>query len=460
MISRRAWGMAVGAIALSSGATASAAEPGLGPVKRARTELLDIAYHDVGPRNGDVVLLGHGWPYSPHAYAEVAPALARRGYRVIVPYLRGHGPTRFLSAATFRSGEQAALGSDMISLLDALKIRTAIFGDYDWGGRALNVAAALWPSRCAGLVSVNSYLIQKITLSDLPDPAAAEAAHWYFFYFLTERGRAGLARDPREVARVVWDRNSPQWRYTEQDLADAASAFSNPDYVDIVLHSYRHRLRTEPVDPRYSAIEAQLGTQPPITVPTVTLDGLADGSIPATDGTASARFFTGPRVHQRIPQAGHNLPQETPNPSSTRYSRLPASAEKRSSARSSPRAGEPLFSSPEHWSPGGWMTVRAEVLAFVDLGRLPSEDDESDDADEKLEQAERRLHAIERPVSGEEAQLLVNCFGDDNCFGLAWSLLHLVESAPGPVVSGPSENMWMDSLWQRYAGSVDEAAGS
>ena len=307
MISRRTFGMAVGAVALPGFSA-----PGLGPVRHVRTELLDIAYHDIGPRDGKTVLLGHGWPYSPLAFAEVAPELARRGHRVIIPYLRGHGPTRFLSTSTFRSGQQAALGSDVIALMDALKIPHAIFGGYDWGGRGLNVAAALWPSRCTGLVSVNSYLIQNLAVAQMPDPAAVEAAHWYFFYFLTERGRTALHDKPRDIAKVVWDKNSPQWRYTQQDFDNAAALFTNPDYVDIVLHVYRHRLLTEPGDPRYDTLEARLLQQPKITMPAVTLDGLADGSIPPTDGTASAKFFAGPRVHRQIPHAGHNLPQETP----------------------------------------------------------------------------------------------------------------------------------------------------
>ncbi|RSM89803.1 alpha/beta hydrolase [Kibdelosporangium aridum] len=292
--------------------SASAASGTLGPIRHVTTELLKIAYHDIGPSNGKVVLLGHGWPYSPMAYAEVAPALARRGYRVIVPYLRGHGPTRFLKADTFRSGQQAAMGADMISLMDALRIRSAIFGGYDWGGRGLNVAAALWPERCTGIVSVNSYLIQNLAAAEMPDPVATEAAHWYFFYFLTERGRRALTEQTKDLAKVVWLKNSPEWRFTEKDLNDAAVMFDNPDYVDIVLHSYRHRLLAAPGDPRYDVLEAKLARQPKIVMPAVTLDGASDGSSPPTDGTASAKFFAGPRVHHVIPKAGHNLPQETP----------------------------------------------------------------------------------------------------------------------------------------------------
>ncbi|SDZ20956.1 Pimeloyl-ACP methyl ester carboxylesterase [Amycolatopsis xylanica] len=326
MLSRRTFGRIVGAGAVASVAglpsvAAAAAAPvtgdarparGLGPIRQIKTDVLDMGYHEVGPANGEAVLLGHGWPYSPQAYAEVAPELARRGYRVLVPYLRGHGTTRFLSASTFRSGQQAALGSDMIAFLDALGVKQAIFGGYDWGGRALNVAAALWPERCLGLVSVNNYLVQNLALAQMPDPAATEAAHWYYFYFLTERGRAGLTANTRDLARVVWTKNSPLWRFTDADFEAAAALFDNPDYVDIVLHVYRHRLLTEPGDPRYDALEAQLAKQPKITMPAVTLDGIADGSVPATDGTATAKFFAGPRVHHQVPGAGHNLPQERP----------------------------------------------------------------------------------------------------------------------------------------------------
>ncbi|GAA2777659.1 alpha/beta fold hydrolase [Crossiella cryophila] len=284
----------------------------LGPIRQVRTELLDIAYHESGPATGPVVLLGYGWPYSPLAYAEVAPALARRGYRVLIPYLRGQGTTRFRSPNTMRSGQQAALGSDWIAFMDALKIPKAIFGGYDWGGRGLCVAAALWPERCLGLVSVNNYLVQNLSLARMPLAPSIESAQWYFYYFLTERGRNGLTTNTKELTRVVWQRNSPTWRFTEQDLDQAVSIFQNPDYVDIVLHNYRHRLLTEPGDPRYDDLESKLLTQPRITVPTVTLDGLDDGNFPPTNGTPSAKFFTGPRVHHQVPGAGHNLPQERP----------------------------------------------------------------------------------------------------------------------------------------------------
>ena len=307
------------AVAAGAGAGAGTANkpmPGgsFGPLRTVRTDLLDIAYVEVGPSNGEAVLLYHGWPYSHYAYAEVAPKLAGRGYRVLVPILRGHGPTKFLSASTVRSGQQAALGSDVIAFMDALGIEKAVFGGYDWGGRGLNVACALWPERCNGLVSVNSYLIQNLNLDATEVPAVpdTESAHWYYYYFLTETGRNGLTQHTKDLARTVWTRNSPQWNFTETDLDRAAALFNNPDYVDVVLNCYRVRLHEAATDPQYDALEALLLQQPPITVPAVTLDGLADGSLPATDGTASAVHFTGPRVHHQIPGAGHNLPQEAP----------------------------------------------------------------------------------------------------------------------------------------------------
>jgi pimeloyl-ACP methyl ester carboxylesterase len=258
------------------------------------------------------VLLLHGWPYDIHSYTQVAPALASAGYRIIVPYLRGNGPTTFLRRETFRSGEQAALGFDMIELLDALHIPRAILAGYDWGGRGANVACALYPERCIGLVSVNSYLIQDLDHAWQPLDVPIEAGFWYFYYFLTPRGEAGLASHPKDIARLVWARNSPQWNFTEQDLATAAETFDNADYVSVVTHVYRHRLLYAPGDPDYAELERRLRKLPPITVPAVTLDGLADGNFPATDGTSSAKYFTGPRVHHQVPGAGHNLPQEKP----------------------------------------------------------------------------------------------------------------------------------------------------
>lgn len=282
------------------------------PIRRVTTDLLEVAYHEAGPADGRPVVLLHGFPYDIHSYVDVAPLLARGGFRVVVPYLRGHGETRFLSKATPRTGQQAALGADVIALLDALRIPSAILAGYDWGGRAACVAAALHPERVDGLVSVNGYLIQDIAASASPLPAEIEAGFWYFFYFLTDRGRAGLTANRREIAKVIWRRNSPKWTFGDADLDRAAAAFENPDYVDVVIHSYRHRLGRALGAPEYAAAEAALAELPPITVPTVTLDGTADGNFPATDGSGQAARFTGRRVHRQVHDAGHNLPQEAP----------------------------------------------------------------------------------------------------------------------------------------------------
>jgi pimeloyl-ACP methyl ester carboxylesterase len=280
--------------------------------RRVTTDLLDVEYHEAGPAGGQPIVLLHGFPYDIHSYAEVAPLLAESGYRVIVPYLRGHGSTRFLRPDIARSGQQAALGADVLALLDALGISRAILAGYDWGGRAACVAAALHPERVIGLVTVNGYLIQDIRAAMHPLRPDLEAGFWYFFYFLTERGRAGLAANRREIAEVIWRRNSPNWSFHVTDLDRAAEAFTNPDYVDVVIHSYRHRLGHAAGTPDYAEAEAALANAPAITVPAVTLDGTADGNFPATDGKPSAAHFTGPRLHRQIPDAGHNLPQEAP----------------------------------------------------------------------------------------------------------------------------------------------------
>ena len=294
-------------------AVVTGALPRLEPLRYTRTDALEVAYFEAGPGDGEVTLLLHGFPYDIHSYIDVIPLLAEVGHRVIVPYLRGHGPTRFLDSTISRSGQQASIGADVIALMDALAIQRAIFAGYDWGGRAACVAAALWPERCVGIVTVNSYLIQDISRAMLPIQPDLEAGFWYFYYFLTERGRAGLTANRREIARVIWTRNSPKWQFDDATLQRAAAAFDNPDYVDVVLHSYRHRLGLAPSHPPYDQIEQKLATQPAITVPAVTLDGLADGNFPATDGSVSAHHFTGPRVHHQVPNAGHNLPQEAPD---------------------------------------------------------------------------------------------------------------------------------------------------
>jgi len=284
----------------------------LEPLRHVEAGVLDIAYFEAGPADGPVVLLMHGFPYDIHSYVDVAPMLAERGCRVIVPYLRGYGPTRFLSAATPRSGEQAAIGADLMALMDALSVPRAVFAGYDWGGRAACIGAALWPERCIGLGSVNSYQIQDIANALSPARPEREVPLWYQWYFQIERGRAGLAADRRGITRILWRQWSPNWQFDEVMLERTSVAHDNSDYVDVVIHSYRHRYGLADGDPRYADIQRRLAALPPITVPAITLDGDADGVVPATDGSASAAKFSGPRVHRVIPRAGHNLPQEAP----------------------------------------------------------------------------------------------------------------------------------------------------
>ena len=284
----------------------------LEPLRQIDAGVLTIAYYEAGPADGPAVMLMHGFPYDIHSYVDVAPQLAAQGCRVIVPYLRGYGPTRFREKATPRSGEQAAVGADMMALLDALQIKRAVFAGYDWGGRAACVGAALWPERCIGLVCVNGYLIQDIANAMVPQRPEREVPLWYQYYFQMERGRTGLAANRREIARILWAQWSPHWRFEDACFARAAAAHDNPDYVDVVIHSYRHRFGLAEGDPQYADIQRRLAALPPITVPAITLDGAADGVIAATDGAASAPKFTARRSHRVIPHAGHNLPQEEP----------------------------------------------------------------------------------------------------------------------------------------------------
>jgi pimeloyl-ACP methyl ester carboxylesterase len=282
------------------------------PIKQVSTDLLDIGYYEAGPEDGRPIILLHGFPYDIHSYVEVAPMLAAQGFRVLVPHLRGHGSTVFLDKATPRSGQQGALGQDVLDFITALHIPEAVLAGYDWGGRAACVAAALKPTRVVGLVSVNSYLIQNIAKAADPLPAAVEHGLWYQYYFQTERGRAGLAANRRDIARILWKNNSPTWQFDDATFERAAEAFDNPDYVDIVIHNYRHRLGLAAGAADYDEIEKKLAQIPPITVPSITLDGVADGVIPSTDGQSQAARFTGPRDHRQIPGVGHNLPQEAP----------------------------------------------------------------------------------------------------------------------------------------------------
>ena len=284
----------------------------LEPLRHVRAGVLDIALHQSGPADGPPVFLMHGFPYDIHAYAEVAPLLAAQGCRVHVPYLRGFGATRFLSDATPRSGEQAALGADLLALLDALAIPQAVLAGYDWGGRAACVVAALWPGRCTGLVSFNSYNIQHIASAMQPDTPANEHRLWYQYYFHSERGRAGLQADRRALCRLLWRLWSPTWAFDDATFARSAAAFDHPDFVEVVVHSYRHRFGLAAGDPALAQIEQRLAAQPPISVPTISFDGTDDGVRPAAAAAQHARHFTGPRSHRVIPGVGHNMPQEVP----------------------------------------------------------------------------------------------------------------------------------------------------
>jgi pimeloyl-ACP methyl ester carboxylesterase len=305
-------GMAVMGAGHTRSAKAQGSDLRFAPIKQIKAGVLDIGYYEAGPSGGPPVLLLHGFPYSIDSYVEVAPMLAARGCRVIVPYLRGHGSTHFLEGATPRAGQQGAIGVDVIALMDALGINRAVLAGYDWGGRAACVAAALWPERCTGLVSVNSYLIQDIANAGRPLPPSIESGLWYQYYFQTERGRVGLAANRRELTRTLWQRNSPTWRFDEATLARHTSAFDNPDFVDVVIHSYRHRLGLGAGYAPYDDVERRLATLPAITGPAITLDGDADGVVPATDGKSTAAKFTGGRQHRVIPNVGHNLPEEAP----------------------------------------------------------------------------------------------------------------------------------------------------
>jgi pimeloyl-ACP methyl ester carboxylesterase len=283
-----------------------------GPLKQVDAGRLSVGYAEAGPDGGPAVILLHGWPYDIHSFADVTPLLASAGYRVIVPFVRGYGTTRFLSDDTPRNGQQAALAADVIALMDALGIERAILGGFDWGARSACAVAALWPGRCAALVSVSGYLIGSQAAGAAPLPPRAEHAWWYQYYFATERGRAGYGTYRREFSKLIWQLASPQWAFDDATFARSAAAFDNPDHVAIVIHNYRWRISLAAGEPHYDDLEARLAEAPDITVSTITLEGDANGA-PHPDPSSYAGKFTSKYAHRTIEGGvGHNLPQEAP----------------------------------------------------------------------------------------------------------------------------------------------------
>ena len=281
-------------------------------IKHARTSVLDVAYEESGPADGTPVFLMHGFPYDPRSYDRVVPLLTAQGCRTIVPYLRGYGPTGFLSAGTMRSGEQAALGNDLKELMDALGVSQAFLCGYDWGGRACCIVSALWPERVRGLVTGAGYNIHDVAGSAQPASAEQEHRAWYQYYFHTERGRAGLTQNRRDIARLLWKLWSLERPFSETEFAASAPSFDNPDFVEVVIHSYRVRYGYAPGDPSLAALERRLAAQPPIAVPAINLHGTADGIAPPAASESHARHFTGPYRRRLVAGAGHAMPQDAP----------------------------------------------------------------------------------------------------------------------------------------------------
>ena len=282
------------------------------PLKQIGVGDLNIGYVEAGPADGPVVVLLHGWPYDIHGYIDVAPLLARAGYRVIVPYLRGFGTTHFLSSETFRNGQPSVVALDTIALMDVLKIKKAVIGGFDWGARSADIIAALWPERCEALVSVSGYLIGSPEAGKIPLPPQAELQWWYQFYFATERGRAGYEKYRHDFAKLVWKLASPKWHFDDATFGRTAAAFDNPDHVAIVIHNYRWRLGLAAGDPKYDDLEKRLAAAPVVNVPAITLEGDANGA-PHPEPSLYAQKFAGRYSHRLIKGGvGHNLPQEAP----------------------------------------------------------------------------------------------------------------------------------------------------
>jgi pimeloyl-ACP methyl ester carboxylesterase len=283
-----------------------------GPLKQIDAALLNVGYAETGPSSGTPVILLHGWPYDIHSFVDVAPLLAKSGYRVIIPYVRGYGATRFLSSDTFRNGQPSALAVDIIAFMNALKLDKPILAGFDWGARTADIIAALWPERCKALVSVSGYLIGSQAAGKMPLPPKNELEWWYQYYFATERGRAGYDKYRHEFAKLIWQIASPKWRFDDATFNRSAAAFNNPDHVNIVIHNYRWRLGLAEGEPKYADLEKRLADAPVITVPTITLEGDANGA-PHPDASAYAKKFSGKYSHRVIRGGiGHNLPQEAP----------------------------------------------------------------------------------------------------------------------------------------------------
>ncbi len=293
-------------------AAAPGSSAGFGPLKQVDAGVLSVGYVEAGPATGPAVILLHGWPYDIHSYAEVTPLLATAGYRVIVPHLRGYGSTRFLSKQTVRNGQQSTFAVDIIALMDALGIRTATVAGYDWGARTADIMAALWPERCKALVSVSGYLIGNPEANKAPLPPKAELAWWYQFYFATSRGRAGYEKYRKDFARLIWQIASPKWAFDDATFDRSAEAFNNPDHVSIVIHNYRWRIGLAQGERQYESLEKRLAEAPVIQVPTITLEGDANGA-PHPEAASYAKQFGGQYAHRVITGGvGHNLPQEAP----------------------------------------------------------------------------------------------------------------------------------------------------
>ena len=297
-------------------ATVPAIKPGtnrsLGPLKQIDAGLLNVGYAETGPSGGPPVILLHGWPYDIYSFVDVAPLLASTGYRVIVPYVRGYGTTRFLSSETFRNGQPSALASDLIAFMDALKIEKATLAGFDWGARTANIIAVFWPERCKALVSVSGYLIGSQEAGKMPLPPKNELEWWYQYYFATERGRAGYEKYRHDFAKLIWQIASPKWKFDDATFDRSAASFNNPDHVSIVIHNYRWRLALAEGEPKYDDLEKRLAEGPTITVPTITLEGDANGA-PHPDPSSYAKKFSGKYSHRIIKGGiGHNLPQEAP----------------------------------------------------------------------------------------------------------------------------------------------------